>query len=91
MDLKRILLYIKDNLHEPNIAKIIYKKMIDKIYSLEINPKKYQIVNNVFIKDAEIRKINMKNYLIFYKIYEQDNEVQILKILHNKRNWKEIL
>ena len=91
MDLKQLLIYIKDDFHEPNIAKRIYKKMIDKIYSLEINPKKYQIVNDFFIKKSEIRKVNINNYLIFYKIYEQENEVQVLRILHAKRNWKEIL
>lgn len=90
-DLKDVLIYIKDNLHEPNISKNIYKKIIDKINSLEINPKKYQMLNHIVIKNAEVRKITLKNYLIFYKIYEKEKEVQVLRILHNKRNWKELL
>lgn len=90
-DLYDILHYIEFGLQEPNIAEKFYKKVNEKISNLDVNPKKYQIVDEIVIKRLELRKFSVNNYIVFYKVYDSDKIVQVLRILYAKRNWKEIL
>lgn len=90
-DLYDILHYIEFGLQEPNIAKRFYKKVNEQISNLNINPKKYPIVDEIVIKRLELRKFSVNNYIIFYKVYDSDKIVYVLRILYAKRNWKEIL
>ena len=83
--------YIKESLNEPKIALKIAIKIRGKIAELSLNPKRYQIIDEIIIKKIELRKFAVKNYLIFYKIYESEKIVKIIRILYAKRNWKEIL
>ncbi len=88
-DLKRIVLYIKDELQEPNIAKKYLKRVKEEIKTLEYNPKKFEIVDIEVKKDLEIRKLMIKNYIAFYQIDEKNKVVIIDRILYGASNWKE--
>lgn len=65
-DIKSIVLYIKNNLNEPSIASKYAKTIKEEIKTLEYSPKKFAIIDKDFIKDLNIRKINIKNYIAFY-------------------------
>lgn len=85
-----IVKYIKYNFNEPNVAIKVAMKIRERIKQLEVNPKKYKIVDEIIIKKLKLRMIVIKNYLVFYRVYDYDKTIQIIRILHNKRNWKEI-
>lgn len=63
-DIKSIVLYIKNSLNEPSIANKYAKTIKEEIKTLEYFPKKFAIIDDDSIKDLEIRKINIKNYLL---------------------------
>ena len=88
-DYKRIIRYIKFNLNEPIIAEKYAILIKDKINSLESYPHKFEIIESKLIKQSDIRKMIINNYIVLYKITEQKKEVVILRILYNSMDWKD--
>ena len=90
-DLIDIYSYIKYNLQEPIIAKKLVKKLREEIYKLEDNPTIYTIIKDEFIKKRQIRKIKVNNYIVFYKVEENNSIVEIVRIMYARRNWIQYL
>ena len=88
-DYKRIIRYIKFNLNEPGIAEKYAILIKDKINSLESYPHKFEIIKSKLIKQNDIRKMIINNYIVLYKIIDQKKEVIILRILYNSMDWKD--
>ena len=86
MDIKR---YIKYNLQEPTIANNLITKIRKEIDKLANDPEIYPIVDDVYIKKLEIRKIIVDNYIVFYRV--QNNIVEIVRVIYGKRNWIRLL
>lgn len=86
-DLKSIVFYIKNNLKEPSIARKYAKVIQEEITSLSYFPQRNAIINDETIINLKIRKIVVKNYIIFYKINEENNIVNIERILYGASNW----
>ena len=58
-------MYIKNELEEPSIARKYAELIKKEIESLEYYPQKYAIIDNDNVKDLEIRKMPVKNYIVF--------------------------
>ena len=86
-DIKSIVLYIKNNLNEPSIANKYAKTIKEEIKTLEYSPKKFAIIDDDSIKDLEVRKLNIKNYLAFYRVNEKEKVVNVERILYGASNW----
>ena len=86
-DLKDIVFYIKNNLKEPAIA-CKYAKMIkDEIKELSYFPQRNAIIDDDIITDLKVRKLIIKNYIVFYRINEENNIVNVERILYGASNW----
>lgn len=86
-DLKSIIYYIKNNLKEPDIANKYAKMLKDEIKTLSYSPQRNAIIDNNIIKELKIRKLVIKNYIVFYRINEETNIVNIERILYGASNW----
>lgn len=86
-DLKGSVLYIKNELNEPNISRRYSKLIRNEIQSLENMPQKFAIIDDDDIKDLNIRKINIKNYIVFYRINEEKRIVNIERVLYGASDW----
>lgn len=86
-DLKSIIYYIKNNLKEPDIANKYAKMLKDEIKTLSYFPQRNAIIDNNIIKELKIRKLVIKNYIVFYRINEETNIVNIERILYGASNW----
>lgn len=86
-DLMSIVSYIKDELKEPNIAKKYAKILKTEIESLENFPQKYSIIDNEKIKDLNMRKHIIKNYIAFYRINEEKKTVNVDRIIYGASDW----
>ncbi len=65
-----------------------YSKLIrNEIQSLENMPQKFAIIDDDDIKDLNIRKINIKNYIVFYRINEEKRIVNIERVLYGASDW----
>lgn len=85
-DIKEIVIYIKTKLKEPEIAKQHSKAFKEEISKLKDNAHAYNVVDNEITGKSEIR-INVKNFMIFYRIIEIIKEVQIIAVYYSRSNW----
>ncbi len=84
-DLEGIFSYISENLSNPSAAKKLAKDFNDAFINLRNFPFSYPIVNVIFIKEKNIRRMIVNIYVVFYKIEEK--EITILRIRHATTNY----
>ena len=88
-DLIDIKKYIKYNLQEPSTAQKLITKIRNQINSLKSNPEIYAIIDDDIIKKLEIRKLIVDNYIVFYRM--KNNDLEIVRIMYGRRNWIDLL
>ena len=87
-DLKSIVRYIKNELQEPSIAKKYAELIKKELKNLEHLPQKYAVIDEKSIKDLNVRRLIIKNYIAFYRINENKKIVNVARILYEASNWK---
>jgi len=90
-DLREIGLYIVNELLEPDIAIKKIERISDGILKLEEMPFRNTLVKDERLAFQGIHKVIIDNYIIFYNISEELKIVTIIRILHSKRNWIDLL
>lgn len=90
-DLLDIAKYITVELSAPMSALGIVEMLDDGMRSLRNNPKRHALVRNDRLAAKGYRALPAKNYLIFYKVDEQAQVVDIVRILHGRRDWGNLL
>ena len=90
-DLLGILDYITDVLKEPKTALRIFSAIEEKILSLDELPYRQGIVKDEPYKSLGVRWLLMEHYTAFYVIDEGESKVHVLRILHSRRNWQNLL
>lgn len=88
-DLIRIKQYIKYNLQEPETANRLISKIKKSIKSLTSNPEIYAVIDDDIIRKLEIRKQIVDNYIVFYRI--KNENIEIVRIMYGRRNWMILL
>ena len=88
-DLIEIKQYIKYNLQEPETAQKLIDKIRNEINNLKNNTKIFSIIDDDLLKKLEIRKLIVDNYIIFYRI--KNNNIEVVRIMYGRRNWITLL
>ncbi|MCL2446422.1 MAG: type II toxin-antitoxin system RelE/ParE family toxin [Oscillospiraceae bacterium] len=89
-DLSGIVEYITCQFGSPTVAHnmiLTIRKQIRSLAYMPSGPK----VRNKRLAAQGYRWLRVKNYMVFYTIYEQRKTVYIERILHSRRNWQAIL
>ena len=90
-DLRKVISYIKNNLLEEPIAdkyRILFREKIDQLeYIAESMP----ILNEELTGHKDIRKVNVKNYVIFYTVDEEKEEAYVIRVGHVFMDWQKYL
>lgn len=90
-DLENILKYLRHNLTEDIIAdkyKLLFKQ---ELKNLEDIAGSMPILNEELTGYNNIRKVNVRNYVIFYVIDEENSKALVLRIGHTFMNWEKYL
>ena len=90
-DLVNIISYLKYDLAGDIIAdkyKILFKQ---KLKNLEDIAGSMPILSEKLTGHKNIRKVNVKNYIIFYIVDEEKNKVFVLRIGHTFMDWEKYL
>ena len=87
-DYKSIVRYIKCKLLEPIIAEKYAELIRNELNSLEYQPQKFAIIDYDIIKKYNFRKLIIKNYIAFYRINEDEKNVNVERILYSGTDWK---
>ncbi|MCB6202021.1 type II toxin-antitoxin system RelE/ParE family toxin [Extibacter muris] len=83
--------YITYTLLEPETARKFVGGLRKTIVKLNEFPERYPLVVDVVLASQGIRCMPYKNHYIFYQIVNGLKTVVVLRVGHNRRNWKEIL
>jgi addiction module RelE/StbE family toxin len=89
-DIVSVLKYISEVLEAPKAAENHYEELLNIYGKLKENPYRRPLVHNKYLASKGIRSINVKNYILFYKVND-DNIVLLFRFLYCKRDWMNIL
>lgn len=90
-DIIEILSYISKELLDGAAAERLVEKMKKVIESLSFMPKRNALLKNKELAFKGIRRILVDNYIIFYVCSDKDLLVSIIRVLYNKRDWKDLI
>ncbi len=90
-DIRRATNYIRTTLNNEPAAYALNNLTITTAKNIPIFPKKYPIIDDVFLKLHQIRCAPVKNYLLFYQIREHTQTIYLVRFLYAKSNWYKIL
>ena len=90
-DLKNIISYLKYSLAGDIIAdkyKILFKQ---ELKNLENIAESMPILDENLTGHKNIRKVNVRNYIIFYIVDEENSKALVLRIGHAFMDWEKYL
>ena len=90
-DLENIILYLRNELSGDVIAdkyKILFKQ---KLKYLENVAGSMPIISEELTGFNNIRKVNVRNYIIFYIVNEENTKASVLRIGHAFMDWEKYL
>lgn len=90
-DLENIISYLRHNLTGDIVAdkyKILFKQ---EIKNLENIAGSMSILNENLTGHKNIRKINVRNYIVFYIVDEENSKAIVLRIGHAFMDWEKYL
>ncbi len=65
-----------------------FQKALERVCFM---PESCPRVNNEYVNDKNLRKLLVNNYIIFYKINEENQSVEVIRVLYGMMNFKDIL
>ena len=86
MDIDQSYMYIKDTLEAPMTAENLFSELYEKINEVLENPYKRALVQDKYLASLGIRSINVKNYVLYYTIDEEQNLINFIRFLHQLRD-----
>jgi toxin ParE1/3/4 len=90
-DLRDIVRYISMQLSAPMTALKMMDTIEEAITGLAAMPQKCPPVTDKRLAMMGYRKLQVKNYIVFFTIDEKSKVVDVERILYAKRDWHHIL
>ena len=91
LDLNDIFVYLCELTKDPQIALKFNRDLKNCISELAEMPRIHPIINCDPFAFVGLRIKHIGNYNIFYRIIESEKSIHIIRILHQRREWKTIL
>jgi len=90
-DIASAVKYIADVLKAP----IAVNNLLDEIEKheeiLENTPNMYPFVYDEYLAEKGIKFVMVKQYILFFTVDEDKKEVNVIRFLHSRRDWENIL
>ena len=90
-DIREIYAYLNDILCDHKSAVWTYEGLKQAVLSLETMPMRRPLVSDEEFASKGIRSLRSGRYLIFYVVAEEPRVVLVVRVLHERREWKTIL
>lgn len=90
-DVDDIVHYIAIELCNPTAATGFLDGVEKSYHNVIDNPRMYGFCNDYRLHKEGYRKIIIKNYLIFYRIDDEQKAVLVVRIIYGGRNYTELL
>lgn len=89
LDMDKIFKYICNDLDNPRAALDLINEFRNSCNNLRFFPESCPLINNKYVKDKTLRKLLVKNYIVFYRI--RGYEIQIVRVLYGMSNYQVLL
>ena len=90
-DLEEIYRYISKELHAEGAAVNLLEKIEQSVMRLKDYPFSCNYVEDEFLKQKGYRKLIINNYIVFYLIDEEKEQVNIMRILYGRQKYQSLL
>jgi hypothetical protein len=94
-DVNKCHKYIKGTLEAPVAAENLKIELLEKMEYIKEKPYSRPLVQDKYLAFLGLRSIKVKNYLLFYKIVEnEDNNeksIHVFRFMYSKRDWVNII
>lgn len=90
-DMEDVVYYFKQQLFDAEGARNILDAIERGILSLAPMPKRYPVIKDSELAYGGIRRLFVKNYVIFYFVDEDKKNINVVRILYKRRNWDDLL
>ena len=90
-ELDEILNYISSALTNKEAAAAFLDELKSKIDEICQFPQSGQIVENEYLLRSEVRKVFVKNYIVYYLADDFNKDIIILCLTYGRRNQEQIL
>lgn len=84
--MKEIAHYISYDLMAPDVADNLLGKFKAEIMKLSSFPKKHALIEDEPWRTEEVRKIVVKNFLIYYWVDDDHDRVQVIAVIYSRRD-----
>ena len=84
--MKEIVHYISNDLMAPDAADNLLDKMKAEITKLASFQKKHALIDEEPWRTEGVRKIVVKNFLIYYWVDDENNRVQVTTVIYSRRD-----
>ena len=90
-DLDEALDYIANELMNPEAASAFADELSEKLDEICKTPKAGRPIHNPYIQRDDIRRILVKNYILYYLEDEDTETIVVLRIVYSRRDQDKIL
>ena len=87
--LNDIFMYILNNLRSPESAENTSYALLKAINSLDFMPQRYAVLPEDFLEKEGIRRMQVRNYFVYFNVDEANKRVNILDVLYVGREQRE--
>ncbi len=90
-DLNELDDYITFELKAPETAVRYIEDIKSQITMLSKSPRRFKLMENEPWKSRGVRRMNAKNFAVFFYVYEEYSEVYVMNVIYQKRDIPKIL
>ena len=90
-DIEQAIEYIINEFGDKGAAKRLYDGVFKAIERIRLFPESCALVTNKLIKNKNIRRALVDNYLLFYLYDKAQSTIVILRFIYGKRSLTELL
>jgi len=90
-DLRGIHRYIANEYNNPTAADRRVSLIHSKLKSLDSNPARFALAREDYLASKGVRTLTVKTQIAFYIIDENAKVVHVIRIMHGRRDWMNIL
>ena len=84
--MRAIVHYISYDLIAPEAAENLLNDLKSAIMKLAVLPKKHSLIDEEPWRSEGVRKIVVKNFLVYYWVDDEYNRVQVTAVIYSKRD-----
>ena len=83
--------YIANEPVNPDAASAFADKPEEKLEEIYKTPKAGRPIHNPYLKRDDVRRVLVKNYITYYLIDEEKENIVVLRVVYNRRDHDKIL